>query len=402
VSLVGLLAKHLEMVVWIVTVKGAEKKKSKDCRGYEVQEERREMERSVRIRAVDLAVKLKEAGYPRAWVAPKLGMSVRALAEWQRRWEEDRLEAKARGRPIEQLDRVTREEIEGVLHILGPFEGVPVLQSLFPDVARAELEHRLHRYRERFVSENHVDVMALKWLRPGAVWAMDFNHPPNPVDLIYERIFAVRDLGSGSPLMWLPTSGESSIEVCRALESLFLQYGAPMVIKEDNGSAFRSEDVRNLLEKWNVIFLMSPPHYPEYNGSVESGIGTLKTYAHHEAARNDRPGEWTCDDVEAARLRANELSRPRGLRGPTPSELWETRTPISSGERNSFYQLAGQSYEEALEERKEEKEGELGNRDRAAAMRQAIACTLVARGLLSIRRRRISPPIKSKFWARIK
>ncbi len=46
-------------------------------------------------------------------------------------------------------------------------------------------------------------------------------------------------------------------------------------------------------------------------------------------ARNNRPGEWACDDVEAARLRANELSRLHGLRGPTPDEVWNNRDPIT-------------------------------------------------------------------------
>jgi hypothetical protein len=38
----------------------------------------------------------------------------------------------------------------------------------------------------------------------------------------------------------------------------------------------------------------------------EAGIGGLQTRAHCEAARRDRPGEWTCDDVLAAQLSANQ------------------------------------------------------------------------------------------------
>ncbi len=159
---------------------------------------------------------------------------------------------------------------------------------------------------------------------------------------------------------------------------------------------------RDILKKWGVIFLMSPPYYPEYNGSAESWIGTLKTYAHHEAARNGLPGEWTCDDVESARLRANELSLPQCLRGLTPAEIWESRRAIGSAERSSFRRLIERRYREIQEERKEEKGGDLNNRDLAAAMRQAIAFELVSCGLLSIRRRRISPPIKSILWSRIK
>lgn len=400
-TLDDLEASHMEMLVCIMMVKASEKKR-KNRRGYEVQRERRRMERVMRIRAVALARSLKDAGYPRRWVAGQLGVSPGTLADWRRRWETDRLRAKARGRPIECLDRETREQIEEVLHILGPFEGVPVLRSIFPEVPRAELDHRLRLYRDEFIGKNHVDVMALKWLRSGAVWAMDFAHPPNLIDGTFKRLFVVRDLGSGSPLMWLPVTGETSSEMCLAIEALFVEHGAPLVIKEDNGSAFKTEEFRELLKRWGVIFLMSPPYYPEYNGSAEAGIGTLKTYAHHEAARNGRPGEWTCDDVESARLRANELSRPHGLRGPTPAEMLDSRRTIGSAERSSFCRLVDRRYGEIQKERKEEKGEDLNNRDLAAAMRQAIAFALVACGLLSIRRRRISPPIKSKLWSRIK
>ena len=183
---------------------------------------------------------------------------------------------------------------------------------------------------------------------------------------------------------------------------LFRCYGAPLVIKEDNGSAFRSGEFKALLEEWGVEFLMSPPYYPEYNGSAEAGIGTLKTYAHHEAARNDRPGEWTCDDVEAARLRANELSRPHGLCGPTPNELWDSRIPITPSERSAFRNLSETRHQANLAELWKEKGKEPNLSEKATAKRQAVAWALAESNILSIRRRRISPPIKSKFMSRIK
>lgn len=396
------MAEHLEMVVRIVTVKGSEKKKDKNCRGYEVQQERREMERQVRIRAVELAGKLKDAGHPRKWLAPKLGMSAGALADWEKRWEDDGLESRPRGRPARQLPRQRREQVREMLHVLGPLEGVPTLQKRFPGLARAELEHLLRLYREEFVGENHIDVHALKWRRPGAVWAMDFNDPPQPIDRIFEHIFKVRDLGSAKSLAWLPTYNEKALGVCQTLKVLFRCYGPPLVIKEDNGGAFRSGKFKALLEEWGVEFLMSPPYYPEYNGSAEAGIGTLKTYAHHEAARNDRPGEWTCDDVEAARLRANELSRPHGLDGPTPNELWENRDPITPAERSAFRKLVESHYQANLAELRKEKGKEPNLSENATAKRQAVARALVESNILSIRRRRISPPIKSKFMSRIK
>ena len=231
---------------------------------------------------------------------------------------------------------------------------------------------------------------------------MDFNDPPQPIDGIFKHVFKLRDLGSGNSLAWLPTYNELAHGVCQTLEVLFRCYGAPRVVKADNGSAFRSGEFQDLLEKWGVEFLMSPPCYPEYNGSAEAGIGTLKTYAHHEAARNDRLGEWTCDDVEAARLRANELSRPHGLRGPTPNELWDNRDPITPTERSAFRKLVKNRNDENLAELWKEKGEEPNLSEKATARRRAVAWALAESNILSIRRRRISPPIKSKFWSRIK
>src|SRR3990172_13252124 len=55
-----------------------------------------------------------------------------------------------------------------------------------------------------------------------------------------------------------------------------------------------------------VASLFSPPCTPGYNGACEAGIGSLKTHAHHHAARHGRPREGACDDVETARLLRSE------------------------------------------------------------------------------------------------
>jgi hypothetical protein len=85
---------------------------------------------------------------------------------------------------------------------------------------------------------------------------------------------------------------------------------------------------------------LSPPYWPQYNGAAEAGIGSLKAHAHYEAARHARPAEWTCDDLEAARFKANELARPHsepGFNDPSPEIKWAERAPILPDERWAFY-----------------------------------------------------------------
>jgi hypothetical protein len=107
-----------------------------------------------------------------------------------------------------------------------------------------------------------------------------------------------------------------------AVEAVLKEVDAPLVLKSDNGSHFTGEEMRGLLDRRGIVHLVSPPGTPRYNGAVEAGIGSLKTRSHLEAARQDRPGQWTCDDVEKARLQANDNGRPRGFEGDSPGQVW--------------------------------------------------------------------------------
>ncbi len=127
----------------------------------------------------------------------------------------------------------------------------------------------------------------------------------------------------------------------------------------------------------------------------------MATRAHHASARNGRPGQWTCDDLECARREANETARPWGVHGPTPEEVWRNRTPISEEERAVFARTVVKMREEAR--RRREKAGiiELARHREDAIEREAIARALVACGILELKRRRISPPIKLISRAKI-
>jgi transposase InsO family protein len=401
------------MVGWILAM--SKQKKGRYQRGEEAQRARRELERVVRIRVVLLVYALFAQARSRAQVARRLGLSPGTLDDWCRKWKAGELEALPRGRPVETLDILTRQRIREVLDLLGPLTGVPTLKEMFPEVSRAELEHQLRRYQREMRNGQHLAVTAMRWLHPNRVWAMDFCEPPKPVDGIYRYVFVVKDLGSGKQLYALPTHSKAALEVRNALAALFIRYGPPLVIKCDNASEFKSDEVQDLLAAQKVECLLSPTYYPRYNGAVEAGIGTLKTYAHHQAARNDRPGEWTCDDVEAARLRSNELSRPFGRCGPSPDIRFAERTPASENDHLAFQQLVRCKLQKQIEQAEKRKTGPLDQKDCASIERQAIASALMASGILTMRRRRNSrqqhsrspqgsstcPPIRGSKWPRI-
>src|SRR5207249_4901795 len=136
---------------------------------------------------------------------------------------------------------------------------------------------------------------------------MDYTAPPNVIEGRYRTILAVRDLASGKILAALPSEHDDTVTTVAVLRALFRQHGPPLAIKSDNGRHFVNADVDALLAEHGVLHLRSPFYFPSYNGAIEAGIGALKIRAHFEAALHDRPGDWTLDDVEAARLRGNEL-----------------------------------------------------------------------------------------------
>jgi transposase InsO family protein len=280
-----------------------------------------------------------------------------------------------------------------LLGLLGPGVGLPTLLALCPEMARREIQDMLRRYRRLYKRRCRALVRVLHWHRTGAVWATDFAEPPLAVDGCYSRLLAVRDLASGFQLAWLPVADESAQTAHDVLIALFRAHGAPLVLKSDNGSAFIADHVRRLLNDWQVWHLRSPPDLPEYNGACEAGIGSMKTRTHHQGAHSGRPGAWTCDDAEAARLQANETARPWGCRGPTPAEVWAQRRPLTNAERSGFGLILKEMVEDEYAVRGIKAKSKMSRSEQAAVDRAAIARALVAARILSFTSQLVAPPL---------
>ncbi|RKZ06452.1 hypothetical protein DRQ32_11130, partial [bacterium] len=130
--------------------------------------------------------------------------------------------------------------------------------------------------------------------------------------------------------------------------------------------------------------LRSPPYTPSYNGACEAGVGSIKRGAEQSAREGGRPGQWTLDDLEAARLFANEFGRPRRA-NQSPDEAWRARMRISAEERDAFaatYRLA-----RLREERRRSSEEDLADPRRLARIeRAAVSAALAELQYLKIRR----------------
>jgi transposase InsO family protein len=358
------------------------------------QRSRRQRERAARAAAVAFVRWSGRLGLSLPEAADRLGLPPRTLQRWRVEWRRDRLRARGRGRPAVRSPRPLRCRLLELIGLLGPAVGVPALQALCPEMPRREVADLLRRYRRAWRRRHRLLGRVLHWTRPGSVWAIDFAEPPAPLEGRYARVLAVRDLASGFQLAWLPVPDEAAATTVAALESLFREHGAPLVLKSDNGSAFLAGEAAAVLAGRGVAHLFSPPRLPSYNGSCEAGIGSMKARTHHRAASGGRPGEWTCDDAEVARQEANQTARPWGVNGPTPEEAWQGRVPITAAEREAFAETARRLEGEARQEQGHPPAGPLGPAAQAAVNRAALRRALVAHGLLRFTSRHRPAPVR--------
>jgi len=206
------------------------------------------MERTVKMSALCFLKWTGRRGLSVWDAARTLQVAPRTLVQWQREWKEHALTPAPRGRPTGLTPEGLRQQVCDVLEGLGPHTGVPVLKALFPEVPRQEIEELLYRYRVDYRREHTETIEELLWEQPGTVWAMDYTQPPSPVDGVFRDIFAVRDLASGIQLAALPVTGQSAAATANALESLFMEHGAPLVMKSDNGSTLKAREVEVVLK----------------------------------------------------------------------------------------------------------------------------------------------------------
>jgi transposase InsO family protein len=361
----------------------------------------RQLRRRSRTKVLALGRWAAGHGISQRRVAGQVGVAQQTVNDWSQRRTVRQLDAVPRGRPVHVLNVAVKHEVEDLLCECHGRLGLPMLKHTFTDVPRTMLAD----LRRSYQAEHPRCLQHLSWTTGGRIWSADFTEPDLPVDGVYRYVLSVRDLASYQQLLSLPLRHADAVAAICALKYLFRAHDAPLVLKTDNGSGFIDDRVRRLLRSAGVAHLLSPPKTPRYNGSQEAGIGALKTRALHIAAAHGRPDQWTCDDVEAARVEGNVQSRPWGRNGPAPIDRWEARTPITGAERAQFQaavQLARQKEQqqmiEQLREQTKQKPGfrpapaaagaaagTMNKHQRATIARRAIRRVLVELGYLLVR-----------------
>jgi len=190
-------------------------------------------------------------------------------------------------------------------------QGVGRLYRQYQDqISRRDLEALTREVRRELAQQHKAELRRITWRVPGLVWSLDdaelarfANHK------LY--LHQVQDLASR--YKFTPWVGEQVLgeTVATHLEQLFLRHGPPLVLKRDNGSNLNQQAVEEVLARYGVIPLTSPPHYPLYNGGMECAVRELKTPLVEKILAH---GPTLEAQVQAwAEVLAHELNhRPRG------------------------------------------------------------------------------------------
>ncbi len=356
---------------------------------------KRTLLRELKKHSVALLKWFRKYGYTCQEIAFAIGVNKRTLKSWYLLWKKKHLCSEPVGRKPFLPTVHLLDSVKAFLNLTGPETGVTVLKKVFPEIPLINIKWILEEYRREYYIDRRSYCKSLIWNTANTVWAIDFTEIKKKIEGEYKYVLIFRDLCTGKILMALPCKSQCSNIVINALKFLFYHNGRPLVLKSDNGSAFIAEEVSKYLNDNNVKHLLSPPHTPKYNGSIEAGMGSIKTRLFYISARNDRPGIYTCDDLEEARLQSNELSRPNGTNMPAPDKMWYNKKSISSEIRHAFIEQVEKCREDAMY-----KNGFnyilLNKNQRRFINRTAITNALVNLNFLCFKKRRITPPFKSK------
>lgn len=152
----------------------------------------------------------------------------------------------------------------------------PLYRQYQSQISRRDLEVLTATVRRELLHQHQAELCHLTWHVPGLVWSLDDAELAR-FDDHRLHLHQVQDLASRykfAPLVGEQILGET---VALHLEQLFERHGPPLVLKRDNGSNLNHQAVDEVLRRYLVVPLNSPPHYAPYNGGMEHAVRELKT-----------------------------------------------------------------------------------------------------------------------------
>lgn len=170
------------------------------------------------------------------------------------------------------------------------------------------------------------------------------------------------------------------------LANLFHYNERPLFVKIDNGGNLNGEAVMDAFAEYNVIPLISPPYYPQYNGSLESTQGFFKSAldASLPLSRNVDLDEMTLH----ARLAAHDLNHQAKeiLKNKIPCQVFHdlNKKKYTIPERRDIYDWINETQETILKEVEFSEADNASKRMVATARRKAIEMWLLKNKMIRL------------------
>jgi len=143
--------------------------------------------------------------------------------------------------------------------------------ELYKQFAEALSRRQLGALVQDYRRDQLLAMKHIHWLWSGLAWSIDATEYGDGWQII-----PVQDLASRYRFRPLVSNRLDGRQIAAHLESLFRQHGAPLFLKRDNGSPFNNQHVDVVLNRFGVLPLNNPPHFPRYNGAQEKSIRDLK------------------------------------------------------------------------------------------------------------------------------
>jgi hypothetical protein len=278
----------------------------------------------------------RELQAPYGSVCRELQVPYSSLMRWKSRQEAgEAVVGKPGPAKVEPLDtKGLQREILQLDHGRERTGGTGALYDKYRNqISRRDLQALVEAARCELRKEEEALLRRIDWRAPGLVWSMD-DTKKHWIDDRFGYVNLAMDLGSHYNLRALGDDEQANgWQVALNLEDLFDQYGPPLFLKLDGGSNFKHYEVRRTLDEHWVIPLISPRHYPPYNGGIERGhqelfrrldarIGSEKISARdlrlvcevsgHEINHKRRPslgGRTACSAFQAGRPLLGQFGR---------------------------------------------------------------------------------------------
>jgi hypothetical protein len=272
--------------------------------------------------------------------------------------------------------------VQNLTHVRYRSHGTGDLYALYRDqVSRRVLQKLVFNTRKDLIEDQRASQRQVIWQAPGAIWGLDTTERND------EFFQTFRDL---SARYTFPTINETTGDaVAGHLQYLIDQYGPPLFLKRDNGSALNDQAVNEVLSVNLVLPLNSPTYYPRYNGGIEraqdefkAGLGTRLTY------KLSCPHEHIDSYAENVINKLNHISRPV-LGGRTSCEVFmgqKHKHRFTKRTRRMIYDLIKWLTECIVNEMKQ-----ITKRSWETAWRMAAEYWLCQNGLIAIIQPKVLP-----------